>query len=295
MGDALGRVFTFSGAEVTREYYFNDHGAQLDRFSSSLLAWAKGRPVPEDGYGGAYIEEIAKDVVAKRPDVLDLPEDRGAGGLPGRGRRADVRRDQAVAPRLRGRLRRLLPREQPARVGRRRARDRAVDGDGQHLHRGRRALAAHREVRRRQGPRDRPVQRHARLHLGRPGLLPRQEGARLRPLLHHARRRPPRLRRPDERDVRRVRRRAGQGPGDPHRPDGQPAAGGQAAADVQAGRHHGHDQRPGGRDRRRRRADTPWRATPTTPTSTSTSTCGPGRTTTTPSTTCSTPTRAPAG
>ncbi|NPD05790.1 arginine--tRNA ligase [Nocardioides sp. zg-1308] len=75
VGDALGRVFTFSGAEVTREYYFNDHGAQLDRFSSSLLAWAKGRPVPEDGYGGAYIEEIAKDVVAKRPEVLDLPED----------------------------------------------------------------------------------------------------------------------------------------------------------------------------------------------------------------------------
>ena len=75
VGDALGRVFTFPGAEVTREYYFNDHGAQLDRFSSSLLAWSKGRPVPEDGYGGAYIEEIAKDVVAKRPEVLDLPED----------------------------------------------------------------------------------------------------------------------------------------------------------------------------------------------------------------------------
>jgi arginyl-tRNA synthetase len=75
VGDALGRVFTMTGAEVTREYYFNDHGAQLDRFSSSLLAWAKGRPVPEDGYGGEYIEEIAKDVVAARPEVLDLPED----------------------------------------------------------------------------------------------------------------------------------------------------------------------------------------------------------------------------
>ena len=74
VGDALGRIFTMTGADVTREYYFNDHGAQLDRFSSSLLAWAKGRPVPEDGYGGEYIEEIAKDIVAKRPDVLDLPE-----------------------------------------------------------------------------------------------------------------------------------------------------------------------------------------------------------------------------
>lgn len=74
VGDALGRIFTLTGAEVTREYYFNDHGAQLDRFSSSLMAWAKGLPVPEDGYGGAYIEEIAKDVMAKRPDVLELPE-----------------------------------------------------------------------------------------------------------------------------------------------------------------------------------------------------------------------------
>ncbi len=74
VGDALGRIFTMTGAEVTREYYFNDHGAQLDRFSGSLLAWAKGRPVPEDGYGGQYIEEIAKDVVAKRPEMLELPE-----------------------------------------------------------------------------------------------------------------------------------------------------------------------------------------------------------------------------
>jgi arginyl-tRNA synthetase len=75
VGDALGRIFTMTGADVTREYYFNDHGAQLDRFSSSLLAWSKGEPVPADGYGGEYIEEIAKDVVAKRPDVLDLPDD----------------------------------------------------------------------------------------------------------------------------------------------------------------------------------------------------------------------------
>ena len=75
VGDALGRIFTLTGAEVTREYYFNDHGAQLDRFSSSLMARAKGRPVPEGGYGGDYIEEIAKDVIAKRPDVLDLPDE----------------------------------------------------------------------------------------------------------------------------------------------------------------------------------------------------------------------------
>jgi len=75
VGDALGRIFTMTGAEVTREYYFNDHGGQIDRFSTSLLANAQGKPVPEDGYGGQYIEDIAKAVLAKRPDALDLPED----------------------------------------------------------------------------------------------------------------------------------------------------------------------------------------------------------------------------
>ena len=71
VGDALGRILTVSGAEVAREYYFNDHGGQIDRFARSLLAWAKGEPVPEDGYGGDYIEEIAKQVLALRPDALE--------------------------------------------------------------------------------------------------------------------------------------------------------------------------------------------------------------------------------
>ncbi|RNL65260.1 arginine--tRNA ligase [Nocardioides marmoriginsengisoli] len=75
VGDALGRIFTMAGAQVTREYYFNDHGGQIDRFSGSLLAAAHGRPVPEDGYGGDYIEEIAKNVLVQRPDVLGLPDE----------------------------------------------------------------------------------------------------------------------------------------------------------------------------------------------------------------------------
>jgi len=74
VGDALGRILTLAGAEVTREYYFNDHGAQIDRFSGSLLASARNRPVPEDGYGGQYIHDIAAAVVAERPDVLDLDD-----------------------------------------------------------------------------------------------------------------------------------------------------------------------------------------------------------------------------
>jgi arginyl-tRNA synthetase len=76
VGDALGRVFTMTGAEVTREYYFNDHGAQIDRYSGSLLASARQRPVPEDGYGGQYIHDIAAAVVAQRPDVLELDDER---------------------------------------------------------------------------------------------------------------------------------------------------------------------------------------------------------------------------
>ncbi|HJR38600.1 MAG TPA: arginine--tRNA ligase [Nocardioidaceae bacterium] len=75
VGDALGRIFSFSGAEVTREYYFNDHGAQIDRFARSLLAVAKGQPAPEDGYGGQYIADIAQHVLAEKPNVLELPDD----------------------------------------------------------------------------------------------------------------------------------------------------------------------------------------------------------------------------
>jgi arginyl-tRNA synthetase len=75
VGDSLARVFEAQGAAVTREYYFNDHGAQIDRFARSLLARAKGLPAPEDGYGGEYIQEIADRVLAETAaDVLALPE-----------------------------------------------------------------------------------------------------------------------------------------------------------------------------------------------------------------------------
>ena len=73
VGDALGRIFEASGADVTREYYFNDHGAQIDRFSRSLVAAALGEDAPEDGYGGQYIHDIAAAVVAQRPEVNGLP------------------------------------------------------------------------------------------------------------------------------------------------------------------------------------------------------------------------------
>lgn len=71
MGDSLARVLEAGGADVTREYYFNDHGAQIDRFARSLLAAARGDKTPDDGYGGAYISEISDQIVAAHPHVVD--------------------------------------------------------------------------------------------------------------------------------------------------------------------------------------------------------------------------------
>ncbi|RFU19725.1 arginine--tRNA ligase [Geodermatophilus marinus] len=71
VGDAIGRLLEAGGADVTREYYINDAGAQIDRFARSLQAAATGRPVPEDGYGGTYVADIAASVVAGTPDLLE--------------------------------------------------------------------------------------------------------------------------------------------------------------------------------------------------------------------------------
>ncbi|MEY4499833.1 MAG: hypothetical protein RL319_821 [Actinomycetota bacterium] len=76
VGDSLARVFEAQGASVTREYYFNDHGAQIDRFARSLLASARGLDTPEDGYAGDYINEIAQRVLAETAeDILALPDE----------------------------------------------------------------------------------------------------------------------------------------------------------------------------------------------------------------------------
>jgi arginyl-tRNA synthetase len=73
VGDALARTLRAAGARVGTEYYFNDAGSQIDRFARSLLAAARGEQAPEDGYGGAYVADIAAAVVAKVPDVPGLP------------------------------------------------------------------------------------------------------------------------------------------------------------------------------------------------------------------------------
>ncbi len=75
VGDSLARILQSQGAEVTREYYFNDHGAQIDRFARSLLARARGDQIPEDGYAGAYIDQIANQVLdGTAVELLNLPE-----------------------------------------------------------------------------------------------------------------------------------------------------------------------------------------------------------------------------
>ncbi len=75
VGDALGRVLASQGAAVTREYYVNDAGAQIDHFAQSLLAAAEGRPVPENGYGGAYVAEVAAKVLETDESLLEQPAD----------------------------------------------------------------------------------------------------------------------------------------------------------------------------------------------------------------------------
>ena len=75
VGDALSRVMEAAGASVTREFYVNDRGNQMAKFGASVEAVALGRPVPEDGYHGGYIAELAQRVVARRPDILELPDD----------------------------------------------------------------------------------------------------------------------------------------------------------------------------------------------------------------------------
>ncbi|KAB7746173.1 arginine--tRNA ligase [Nostocoides sp. F2B08] len=75
LGDAMVRVLRAAGARVAAEYYINDAGAQMDKFGGSILAALRGTAAPEGGYEGDYVRERAAEVVAARPDLLDLPED----------------------------------------------------------------------------------------------------------------------------------------------------------------------------------------------------------------------------
>jgi len=75
VGDAIARVLAAAGATVATEFYINDRGVQMDKFGASVMAAANGRPVPEDGYHGGYILDLAAAIVMARPDITSLPED----------------------------------------------------------------------------------------------------------------------------------------------------------------------------------------------------------------------------
>ena len=74
VGDSLGRVLAAAGAQVSREFYVNDRGNQMDLFGASLRAAALGKARPEDGYHGEYIEDLAKEIVKSNPQITQLAE-----------------------------------------------------------------------------------------------------------------------------------------------------------------------------------------------------------------------------
>jgi arginyl-tRNA synthetase len=74
VGDSLGRVLSAAGAEVTREFYVNDRGNQMDLFGASIRAAALNQPRPEAGYHGEYIEDLANQIQKSNPDLVNLPE-----------------------------------------------------------------------------------------------------------------------------------------------------------------------------------------------------------------------------
>ena len=74
VGDVIARILVAAGANVTREFYINDRGVQMDLFGESVRAAALGKPVPEDGYQGDYIKDIAEHLIEQDAGILELPE-----------------------------------------------------------------------------------------------------------------------------------------------------------------------------------------------------------------------------
>lgn len=74
VGDAIARVLAAAGASVSTEFYINDRGVQMDKFGASVMAAANGRPVPEDGYHGGYILDLAAAITIARPGITELPD-----------------------------------------------------------------------------------------------------------------------------------------------------------------------------------------------------------------------------
>ncbi|GAA2243985.1 arginine--tRNA ligase [Rarobacter faecitabidus] len=75
LGDSLVRLLRAAGADVTAEYYINDAGSQMDKFGESIVARITGADVPEGGYNGAYVAELASKVAAEDSSIATLPRE----------------------------------------------------------------------------------------------------------------------------------------------------------------------------------------------------------------------------
>jgi arginyl-tRNA synthetase len=96
VGDALGRVLSAAGASVTREFYINDRGNQMDLFGASVRAAALGQPIPENGYQGGYINDLAAMIVSDDPRIFALSEDEQIVEFRERAYKAQLRQQQQV-------------------------------------------------------------------------------------------------------------------------------------------------------------------------------------------------------
>jgi arginyl-tRNA synthetase len=95
LGDAIARVLAAAGAEVTREFYINDRGGQMNHFADSIIAAATGQPTPQDGYAGAYIEDLAKAVEEASPGIFELPADERRAAVRAKGYELQLKEQQA--------------------------------------------------------------------------------------------------------------------------------------------------------------------------------------------------------
>jgi arginyl-tRNA synthetase len=96
VGDALGRLLSAAGAKVTREFYINDRGNQMDLFGASLRAAALGEPTPENGYHGGYIQDLAAEIVAQHPQLVALDTEAGNAAFRDAGYALQLAQQQAV-------------------------------------------------------------------------------------------------------------------------------------------------------------------------------------------------------